>query len=80
MTADGKPNSPSERSQSAEISPKASNYDMFEGLHQTRLKATEANRRRLLAGNAPLTPSAPEEKIVFMWHSSTSFVRLSKSR
>jgi hypothetical protein len=61
MTADGKPNSPPKRSQSAETRPKASNYDMFEGLQQTRLKATEANRRRLLASNAPLTASAREE-------------------
>lgn len=61
MTADGKSNSPSKRAQGAETRPKASNYDMFEGLHQTRLKATEANRKRLLARNTPVTPSAPEE-------------------
>ncbi len=61
MTADGKSNSPSKRSQSAEPRPKASNYDMFEGLHQTRLKATEANRKRLLASNAPTTLLAQGE-------------------
>jgi hypothetical protein len=33
--------------------PKASRYDMFDGIRQTRLKAAEANRKRLLASNAP---------------------------
>jgi hypothetical protein len=61
MTTDRKSNPPSTRSQNVETRPKASNYDMFEGLHQTRLKAAEANRKRLLASNAPLTPSVREE-------------------
>ncbi len=41
--------------------PKASRYDMFDGIRQPRLKAIEANRKRLLASNAPATPSDVEE-------------------
>jgi hypothetical protein len=41
--------------------PKASNYDMFEGLQQTRLKAAEANRKRLLGSSAPVTLPDPQE-------------------
>jgi hypothetical protein len=58
---DRKSNPPLTRSQNAETRPKASNYDMFEGLEQTRLKAAEANRKRLLASSAPVIPPVPEE-------------------
>ena len=61
MTTDRKSNPPSTRSQNAETRPKAASYDMFEGLNQTRLKAAEANRKRLLVSNAPLIPPVPEE-------------------
>ncbi len=50
MTGDGK-SSPA--SDSRPMRPKASRYDMFDGIRQTRLKAAEANRKRLLASNAP---------------------------
>jgi hypothetical protein len=40
--------------------PKSSNYDIFEGLQQTRLRATEANRKRLIVGTFPAT--APDVK------------------
>jgi len=36
-------------------------YDMFQSLQQTRLKAAEANRKRLLASNAPAVTQIPEE-------------------
>lgn len=61
MTADGRSSSTPRRAPGAEIRPKASRYDMFEGLQQTRLKAAEANRKRLLAGDAPVTPPVLEE-------------------
>jgi hypothetical protein len=43
------------------VRPQATSYDMFEGLEQTRLKAAEANRKRLLAGSAPAAPPASKE-------------------
>jgi hypothetical protein len=58
MTTDGKSNPTSKR---VVTRPKASNYDMFVGLQQTRLKAADANRKRLLASNAPVTPPVSEE-------------------
>ena len=41
--------------------PKASRYDMFDGIRQTRLKAAEANRKRLAANTAPVTPADVKE-------------------
>jgi hypothetical protein len=61
MTGDGK-SSPTSASDSRIARPKASRYDMFDGIRQTRLKAAEANRKRLLASNAPaIVPSDVKE-------------------
>jgi hypothetical protein len=60
MSVGGKSSSTSKRSHSGERRPKASTYDMFLG-QQTRLKATEANRKRLLASGVPVTPPVLKE-------------------
>ena len=61
MSVEGKSSLTSKRYHSGETRPKASTYDMFLGLEQTRLKATEANRKRLLASGVPVTPPALKE-------------------
>ena len=60
MTGDGK-SSPTSGSDGRPARPKASRYDMFEGMRQTRLKAAEANRKRLVASNAPVIPPDVKE-------------------
>ena len=61
MTGDTKPNPTSSASERRTARPKASTYNMFDNLHQTRLKATEANRKRLLVGTAPAAPAESKE-------------------
>lgn len=60
MTGDKK-SDPTSVSDGRAPRPKASSYDMFEGLQNTRLKAAEANRKRLLANSAPAAPPVSKE-------------------
>jgi hypothetical protein len=61
MTVDAKSSANPKRAQTSSTRPKASTYDMFQGLQQTRLKAAEANRKRLQTSAAPITLPVSEE-------------------
>jgi hypothetical protein len=61
MPIDGKLRSTSERQPSRDPRRQASNYDMFESLQQTRRRASEANRKRLLESDVPVTSPVSEE-------------------
>lgn len=61
MTGDAKSSANPKRVQTNGTRPKASTYDMFQGLEQTRLKAAEANRRRLQTSTAPIPSPVSED-------------------
>jgi hypothetical protein len=61
MPVDGTSGPNPKRAQTNDARPKASSYDMFRNLQKTRLKAAEANRKRLLTNTAPATSPVLEE-------------------
>lgn len=61
MSTDSRPRSTFPRAPREGTRPTAAKFDMFESIHQARLKAIEANRKRQQASAATSNPPVPEE-------------------